>query len=49
MHLDTKNKVVFAIEIVVAVAVIAFDLWIPTIVILAIIAVSLLIHKEKIS
>ena len=49
MNKDTLWKIITAIELIIAAAVIILDLFIPTIIILGIIAISLLIRREKIS
>ena len=48
--MDTKNiwRVIAVVEITIAVAVIILDLFIPTIVILGMIAISLLVRREGI-
>ena len=48
MHKTTVWKIITAIELVVAAAVILLDLFIPTLVILGIIALSLLLRRESI-
>jgi uncharacterized protein len=50
MSLNARTyKIISAIELIIAASVIILDLWIPTLVILALIAVSFLLRKEKIS
>ena len=49
MNKDTLWKIITAIELVITAAVIILDLFIPTIIILGIIVISLLIRREKIS
>ncbi len=50
MHIDVSNsKIISAVELVIAVLVIILDLWIPTLVILALVAVSFVVRKEKFS
>jgi membrane protease YdiL (CAAX protease family) len=50
MNQATRNfKIISAIELVIAALAIILDLWIPTLVILALIAASFLLRKEKLS
>lgn len=49
MDKNTLWRIITAVELVIAVAVIILDLFIPTIIILGIIVISLLIRREKIS
>ncbi len=49
MNKNTLWKIITAIELVIAAVVIILDLFIPTIIILGIIVISLLIRREKIS
>jgi uncharacterized protein len=44
-----KLKAISAVELIVATVVIALDLWIPTLVILALLVVSFLLRKDKLS
>ncbi len=49
MDKNTLWRIIAAVELVIAVAVIILDLFIPTIIILGIIVISLLIRRQKIS
>ncbi len=44
-----KLKAISALELIIAAVVIVFDLWIPTLVILALLAVTFLLRKDKLS